>query len=108
MIDTDKAKRLRDQAVRLARSEGRISGNIETKAGLRRIVQYERGRIAIEYIAPRYPDAPRIKTARPCAYTILLRFNGAKVLGVAWDETRTSVPIFRPGSWEDRLQFEGS
>jgi hypothetical protein len=31
MIDKTKAKRLRDQALRLVRSEGRASGNIEVR-----------------------------------------------------------------------------
>ena len=105
MIDTAKAKQLRDQAVALASSEGRWSGNIETKGQLRRIIQYDRGRLFIEYIAPRYPDAPSpIKTARPSAYTILVRFNGSKVLSVAWDDTRTAVVIFRSGDWERTLR----
>lgn len=106
MIDTAKAKHLRDRAVALVRSEGCVSGNIETKGQLRRIVQYERGRLFIEYIAPRYPDPPSpIKTARPSAYTILVRFNAAKVLSVAWDDTRTAVSTFKPGSWERMLSI---
>ena len=65
MIDKTKAKRLRDQALRLARSEGRASGNIEVRGQQRRIVEYERGRLSIKYVLPRYPDAPAFKTARP-------------------------------------------
>jgi len=103
MIDTAKAKQLRDQAVRLARSEGRPGYNIETKGLLRRIIQFERGRLFIEYIAPRYSDTPLPKTARPSAYTILVRFDGTKVLSVAWDDSRTAVLIFKPGDWEHRL-----
>ena len=56
-----KAKRLRDQALRLVRSEGRASGNIEVRGQQRRIVEYERGRLSIKYVLPRYPDAPAIK-----------------------------------------------
>jgi hypothetical protein len=79
MIDKAKAKHLRDQAVRLVRSEGRWTGNIETKGLLRQIIQYERGRLFIEHIAPRYSGARSpIKPARPSAYTILVRFNGRK------------------------------
>jgi hypothetical protein len=95
---------------RLAHSAGSWTGNIETKGQLRRIVQYERGRLFIKYIAPRYPDAPSpIKAARPSASTIMVRFNGAKVLSVAWDDTRTAVLIFKPGDWErKRLSISGS
>jgi hypothetical protein len=103
MIDAAKAKRLRNQALQLALSEGHISGNIETKGHLRRIFRYDCGRLSIEYIAPLYADAPRIKTARPCAYTISVRFNGSKVLGMSWDDTRTAVQIMKPGGWEDWL-----
>jgi hypothetical protein len=103
MIDTTKAKHLRDQAVGLVRSEGRVEGNIDTKGLLRRIIRYERGRLFIEYILPRYPDNPIPKTARPCAYTILIRFDGLKVLSVAWDDTRTAVLILKPGDWERSL-----
>ena len=94
----------------LVGSEGHVSGNIETRGQLRRIIQYERGRLFIEYIAPRYPDAPSpIKSARPSASTIMVRFNGAKVLSVAWDNTRTAVLIFRPGDWERKwLSISGS
>jgi hypothetical protein len=76
-----KAKRLRDQALRLVRSEGRASGNIEVRGQQRRIVEYERGRLSIKYVSPRYPDAPAIKTARPTAFTILVQLRrpeGAK------------------------------
>ena len=61
MIDKTKAKRLRDQALRLARSEGRASGNIEVRGQQRRIVEYERQRLSVKYVLPRYPDAPAIK-----------------------------------------------
>jgi hypothetical protein len=47
---------------------------------------------------------PPIKSARPSAYTILVRFNGSKVLSVAWDDTRTVVSIFKPGDWERALR----
>jgi hypothetical protein len=30
----------------------------------------------------------------------LVRFNGAKVSSVAWDDTRTTVLIFKPGDWD--------
>ena len=95
-----KAKRLRDQALRLVRSEGRASGNIEVRGQQRRIVEYERGRLSIKYVLPRYPDAPAIKTARPTAFTILVRFDGLKVLNIAWDDARTAVLILKPGIWE--------
>jgi hypothetical protein len=103
MIDTAKAKHLRNLAVRLARAEGRAGYNIETKGFFRRIALYERGRLQIEYLSPRFLDVPLPKTARPFAYTILVRFDGAKVLSVAWDDTRTSVLIFKPGDWERYL-----
>jgi hypothetical protein len=105
MIDTGNAKHLRDQAVALVLSEGSVSGNIETRGQLRLVIQYERDRLFIEYIAPRYPDNPPPKTARPSASTILVRFNGSKVLNVAWDDTRTAVLIFKPGDWERRLSL---
>ena len=95
-----KAKRLRDQALRLVRSEGRASGNIEVRGQQRRIVEYERGRLSIKYVLPRYPDAPAIRTARPTAFTILVRFDGLKVLNIAWDDARTAVLILKPGIWE--------
>jgi hypothetical protein len=97
------AEELRDLAVRLSRAEGRAGYNVETKGYLRRIVQYERGRLHIEYLSPRFPDVPPPKTARPFAFTISVRFNGAKVLSVAWDDTRTTVLIFKPGDWERYL-----
>jgi hypothetical protein len=100
MIDKTKAKRLRDQALRLARSEGRASGNIEVRGQQRRIVEYQRGRLSIKYVLPRYPDAPAIKTDRPTAFTILVRFDGLKVLSIAWDDARAAVLILKPGIWE--------
>jgi hypothetical protein len=103
MIDTAKAKWLSDLAVRRSRAEGRSGYNVETKGFFRRITQYERGRLHIEYLSPRVPDAPLPKTARPFVFTILVRFNGAKVLSVAWDDTRTTVLIFKPGDWERYL-----
>lgn len=103
MIDTAQAKHLRDRAVQLARTEGRVCYNIEVRGFLRRIIQYERGRLRIEYLSPRFPDVPPPKTARPFAYTILVRFDGSKVLNVAWDDTRTAVLIFKPGEWERGL-----
>src|SRR5882757_10717992 len=99
-IDTAKAKQLRDLAVRLARAEGRLGYNVETKGFFRPITQCERGRLHIEYLSPRFPDAPLPKTARPFVFTILVRFNGAKrCLG----DTRTTVSIFKPGDWERYL-----
>jgi hypothetical protein len=100
MIDTAKAKHLRDQAARLARREGRATGIVETEGRQRRIVQYESGRLNIEYISPRYPNEPAVKTVRPSAYAILVRFDGSKVLSVAWDDTRTAVLLMKPGRWE--------
>jgi hypothetical protein len=47
-----------------------------------------------------YPVAPAIKTARPTAFTILVRFDGLKVLSIAWDDARTAVLILKPGIWE--------
>jgi hypothetical protein len=78
----------------------RASGNIEVRGQQRRIVEYERGRLSIKYVLPRYPDAPAIKTARPTAFTILVRFDGLKVLNIAWDDARTAVLILKPGIWE--------
>jgi hypothetical protein len=103
MIDKAKAKHLRDQALRLVRSEGRFVGNGEFKGQQRRYAEYERGRLRIDYAAPRDPDAPATKTARPSAFTILVRFDGLKVLSVAWDDTRTAVMILKPGDWERSL-----
>ena len=107
MIDTAKAKQLRDLAVRLSRAEGRAGYNVETKGFFRRIAQYERGRLHIEYLSPRFPNVPPPKTARPFAFTILVRFSGLKVLSVAWDDTRTVVSIFKPGDWERALDRLG-
>jgi hypothetical protein len=103
MIDTAKAKHLRDQALRLIRSEGRTVCFIEMKGIQRRIVEYERGRLFIEYLSPRYPDNPMPKTARPFAYSISVRIDGSKVLSVAWDDTRTTVLLSKPGGWEQFL-----
>jgi hypothetical protein len=33
----------------------------------------------------------------------LVRFVGAKVLSVVWDDTRTAVLIFKPGDWQETL-----
>jgi hypothetical protein len=99
MIDTARAKQLRDLAIRLVRA----GYNVETKNFFRRLVQYERGRLHIEYLSSRFPDVPPPKAARPFAFTILIRFDGAKVLSVSWDDTRTAVLIFKPGDWERYL-----
>jgi hypothetical protein len=90
MIDTANAKNLRDRALRLVRSEGRPTYFFGARGRQRRIVHYEHGRLNIEYVSPRYPDQPAAKTARPSAYTILVRFDGSKVLSVAWDDIRTA------------------
>lgn len=74
-----------------SRSPGQIPGPLSVcfrgafSGFFRPITQYERGRLHIEYLSPRFPDAPLLKTARPFVFTILVRFNGAKVLSVAWD-----------------------
>jgi hypothetical protein len=82
MIDTAIAKELRDLAARFVRAEARAGYNVETK-GFFSIALYERGRLHIEYLSPRFPDEPLPKTARPFAYTILVRFAGWKVLSTA-------------------------
>jgi hypothetical protein len=43
------------------------------------------------------------KAARPTDYTILIRFNRVKVFSMAWDKTRTSIFILKPGNWQRYL-----
>jgi hypothetical protein len=103
MIDTAQAKRLRYQAVHLVRTAGRPVGVVETNGRLRRIVQYERGGLGVEYVYPRDLNGLTTKAARPTDYTILIRFNRVKVFSMAWDKTRTAIFIFKPGNWQRYL-----
>jgi hypothetical protein len=82
MIDAAKAKHLRDQAVRPVCSQGRVTPITEIKGSEWRNFKFERGRLLIDYGAPRYPGAPLPKITTPSAYESLVRFDGAKLLSL--------------------------
>lgn len=94
-----KAKRLRDQALRLVRSEGRASGNIEVR-GVNSDVSLNTN--ADDLASNTYCRAilMHLHLKPPGLLTILVRFDGLKVLNIAWDDARTAVLILKPGIWE--------
>jgi hypothetical protein len=105
MIDTAKAKWLRDLAVRRSRAEGRSGYNVETKGFFRRITQYERGRLHIEYLSPRVPDAASQNRAAFCLYNFgpLQRREGSKRCLGRYPNNRLDLQAGRLGTVSDRL-----
>jgi hypothetical protein len=99
------AKRLGNRALALARA-GTNTGNIEVGGQVKRIRQYERGRLLIRYVFPlEVGGGPQImgKSSRPTERQIEAVFDGTKVLRIAWDQQCSVVITYKPGIWERAL-----
>ena len=97
-IDKAHAKRVGRQAYRLVRDHGRIIGYI-LEGPARHIVEYECRGLTLELRSPAPVGAaePLEKTARPTEFELFISCNEAKLLRIAWDETRSAVTHFAPG-----------
>jgi len=96
----DRAIKLRDKALKLVRSKGKLSPMLTGKTVLVKTLTYHSGDLQIEF---RLPHEPIPRGSENPAYGLDVYWS-KKVLCVEWDDAGSVRVIgFRPGEWEARL-----
>jgi hypothetical protein len=72
------------------------------------LFEYQCSGLTLELCLPAPVGAgePLERTARPTEFELTVFYNGAKLLRIVWDKTRSMVTHFLPGDWERWLDVE--
>lgn len=93
-VQQERVRRLRDAAVRLV-SCARPEGNLEIGGKLMRWRVFKRDDLTVEYLMPvQAAEQPLL---------LIVRFAGAKVMEISFNETGTAQAHYEPGRWERML-----
>jgi len=94
-----RAIKLRDKALKLVRSKGKLSPLLTGKTVLFKTLTFQSGYIEIHYRAPFEPTHDAV--VMPYGLDV---YWPKKVLAVEWDDAgEVRVVGFRPGEWEGKL-----
>jgi hypothetical protein len=96
----ERATKLRDEALRLVRSKGKLSPMLTGKTVLFKTLTYHNGDLQIHYRAP-FEPIPNDEAIMPYGLDV---YWPKKVLSIEWDDTgEVRIVGFRPGEWEGKL-----
>ncbi len=96
----DRALKLRDTALKLVRSKGKLSPLLTGKTVLFKTLTYESGFLKIHYRSP-YAPIPDGAATMPYGLDV---YWPKKVLVIEWNDTgEVHIVGFRRGEWETKL-----